>query len=124
MAECQRCPTIVVEMANSPHHLQQEPHRSEELKPIDSKGKGSIEIVQLSNPSLESKWIAKKIKGLFDKKVQPSDIIVLVQRKRAASVIVEGTEGREGTSQVLLRREPTRIGSSADALLDIQVASQ
>jgi DNA helicase-2/ATP-dependent DNA helicase PcrA len=52
------------------------------------KGKGEVEIVQLANPIEESKWIAKRVKELLDKGVDPSEIIVLVQRKRAARVIL------------------------------------
>jgi len=87
MAECQRCPTTVVEMANSliSYNKNREPRV---LKPIDAKGKGEVEIVQLANPIEESKWIAKKVKELLDKGVDPSEIIVLVQRKRAARVIL------------------------------------
>jgi DNA helicase II / ATP-dependent DNA helicase PcrA len=87
IAECQRCPTTVVEMANSLiSYNKQRDARS--LKPIDSKGKGEVAILQLANPIEESKWIAKKVKELLDKGVQPSEIIVLVQRKRAARVIL------------------------------------
>jgi superfamily I DNA/RNA helicase len=88
MAECQRCPTSVVEMANSliSYNTNRKPPRA--LKPIDAKGKGEVEIVQLGNPIDEAKWIAKRVKELLDKGVQPSEIIVLVQRKRAARVIL------------------------------------
>lgn len=87
MAECQRCPTTIVEMANSliSHNTKRDPRS---LKPIDAKGKGEVEIVQLANPVEESKWIAKKVQGLLDGGVQPSEIIVLVQRKRAARIIL------------------------------------
>jgi DNA helicase-2/ATP-dependent DNA helicase PcrA len=94
MTECQRCPTSVVEIANSLIAYNKN-RTARNLTPIDSKGKGNIEIVQLSNPSVESKWIAKKIKELFDKTVQPSDVIVLVQRKRAASVILEALKAEK-----------------------------
>ena len=59
MAECQRCPATVVEMANSliSHNI----HRKKrELKPIDARGKGEVQIVQLANSDVEAKWIAKK----------------------------------------------------------------
>jgi DNA helicase-2/ATP-dependent DNA helicase PcrA len=87
MAECQRCPTDVVAMANSliSHNKQRD---NRELKPIDSKGKGEVQIVQLLNSEIEAKWIAKKTKELIDKGVQPSEIIVLVQRKKGAPIIV------------------------------------
>jgi DNA helicase-2/ATP-dependent DNA helicase PcrA len=87
MAECQRCPTDVVAMANSLiDHNKQRAKR--ELKPIDAKGKGEVQIVQLINSEIEAKWIAKKTKELTDKGVLPSEIIVLVQRKKGAPIIV------------------------------------
>lgn len=94
MAECQRCPTSIVEMANSliSHNTNREPR---ELKPIDAKGKGEVQIVQLSNPIDESKWIAKKVKELLNAGVQPSEIIVLVQRKRAARVVLNALKDAE-----------------------------
>lgn len=87
MAECQRCPTTVVEMANSliSHNV----HRGKRvLKPIEAKGKGEVKIVQLLNSDMESKWIAKNVKELLDKGVPPSEIIVLIQRKKGAPIIL------------------------------------
>ena len=94
MAQCQRCPTTVVEMANSliSHNVYRE---KRELKPIDAKGKGEAQIVQLATSEVEAKWIAKKVKELLDKGVQPSDIIVLVQRKRAARAILTALKAAE-----------------------------
>ena len=37
---------------------------------------------------VESKWIAKNVKELLDKGVPPSEIIVLVQRKKGAPIIL------------------------------------
>ena len=100
MAQCQRCPTTVVEMANSliSHNVHRE---KRELKPIDARGKGEVQIVQLANSDAEAKWIAKKVKELLDKGVEPHEIIVLVQRKRAARVILTASR-RGGASQVVL----------------------
>jgi ATP-dependent DNA helicase UvrD/PcrA len=94
MADCQRCPTTVVAMANSliSHNKHRDPR---ELKPIDAKGKGDVHLVQLTNPAIEAKWIAKKVKELLDGGVQPSEIIVLVQRKRAARVILNALKAAE-----------------------------
>ena len=94
IAECQRCPTTVVAMANS--LISHNKHRdARELQPIDAKGKGEVQIVQLSNPAIETKWIAKKVKELLDGGVQPSEIIVLVQRKVAARMIVNALKAAE-----------------------------
>jgi DNA helicase-2/ATP-dependent DNA helicase PcrA len=71
-------------------------HRdARQLNPIEAKGKGEVQIVQLSNPAIEAKWIAKKVKELLDGGVQPSEIIVLVQRKRAARVILNALKAVE-----------------------------
>ena len=87
MAECQRCPTDIVEMANSliGNNKQRD---DRQLKPIDAKGKGEIQIVQLLNSEIEAEWIAKKAKELMDKGVQPHEMIVLVQRRKGAPAIV------------------------------------
>jgi superfamily I DNA/RNA helicase len=65
MADCRRCPTTVVEMANSliTHNKLREPRS---LTPIAANGKGEVQIVQLANPQVEAKWIAKKVKALLD----------------------------------------------------------
>jgi superfamily I DNA/RNA helicase len=94
MAECQRCPTTVVAMANSliSHNI----HREKRvLKPIDVKGKGEVQILQIANSETEAKWIAKKIKELLDKGVLPSEIIVLVQRKKAAPLIINALKATD-----------------------------
>jgi DNA helicase-2/ATP-dependent DNA helicase PcrA len=87
MADCQRCPTDAVAMANSliSHNKVRD---KRELKPINAKGNGEVQIVQVANSDMEAKWIGKKIKELLGKGVQPSEIVVLVQRKRAARVIL------------------------------------
>jgi superfamily I DNA/RNA helicase len=81
-------------MANSliSHNKHRDPR---ELQPIDAKGKGEAQIVQLTNPAIEAKWIAKKVKELLDGGVQPSEIIVLVQRKRAARVTLNALKATE-----------------------------
>jgi superfamily I DNA/RNA helicase len=94
MAECQRCPTTIVEMANSliSHNTQREPRK---LKPIDAKGNGEVQIVQLPNSIAEASWIAMKINELLASGVHPAEIIVLVQRKRAARVILNALKAAE-----------------------------
>lgn len=87
MAECQRCPTTVVAMANS--LIGYNVHRDKrELKPIDAKGKGEVNIVQLANSEVEAAWIATRVKELLAKGVEPNEIIVLVQRKKGAPILV------------------------------------
>jgi DNA helicase II / ATP-dependent DNA helicase PcrA len=89
MADCRRCPTTVVEMANSLIANNQQ-RDGRKLVPIDANGKGEVQIIQVANSIIEAKWIANKVKALLDGgKVKPCDIIVLVQRKRAARVILD-----------------------------------
>ena len=58
-------PDHVVAMANSLiGHNKQRDARS--LTPIAVKGKGEVQIVQLSTREVEAKWIAKKVKALVD----------------------------------------------------------
>ena len=122
MAECQRCPTDVVEMANSliDHNKQRD---KRELKPIDAKGKGEVQIVQLVNSEIEAKWIAKKVKELLDKGVQPSEIIVLVQRKKGAPRNRQRVESRSvpasrTTRKASLRPKTRRCTSRVQAVLE------
>ncbi len=71
------------------------PQSAAVLNPIEAKGKGDVHIVQLTNSVGEVKWIAKKVKELLDAGAAPSDIIVLVQRKRAARVILNALKEAE-----------------------------
>ncbi len=94
MVDCQRCPTTVVDMANS--LISYNTNRDQRsLKPIEAKGKGEVRIVQLVNSDAEAKWIAKKIKELLDKGVAPSEIIVLVQRRKAVPIIIDALKNAE-----------------------------
>jgi DNA helicase II / ATP-dependent DNA helicase PcrA len=94
MADCQRCPTAVVEMANSliSHNMNRDQRA---LRAIDTKGKGQVQIVQLLHSAAEAKWIANQVKKLLVSGVVPSEIIVLVQRKKAARVILTALKTAE-----------------------------
>jgi superfamily I DNA/RNA helicase len=94
MVECLRCPTTVVEMANSliGYNTQRQGRL---LKLIGTNGNGEVQIVQLTNSLIEAKWIANKIKALLDKGAKPSDVIVLVQRKRASRIILDALKAAD-----------------------------
>lgn len=98
MEDCHRCPTTVVEMANSliGHNTVRE---GRSLKQIDEKGLGEVIITQQPNPDAEAKWIASKIKSLVTGGVHPSEIIVLVQRKRAGARILSALKEEEVPSK-------------------------
>jgi superfamily I DNA/RNA helicase len=53
-------------MANSlvSHNVHREKRA---LKPIEAKGKGEVQILQIANSETEAEWIAKKIKELWIK---------------------------------------------------------
>jgi superfamily I DNA/RNA helicase len=87
MNDCHRCPTTVVDMANSliAHNTNRIDRK---LAKIEKKGKGKVIITQQSNPDAEASWIAAKVQQLLANKVHPSEIIILIQRKRAGKRIL------------------------------------
>jgi DNA helicase II / ATP-dependent DNA helicase PcrA len=88
MADCYRCPTTVVKMANSliSHNSNREDRK---LKLVEANGPGEVVLTQQKNPELESQWIADKVDGLLKTGVHPSEIIILVQRKTAGRRILD-----------------------------------
>jgi ATP-dependent DNA helicase UvrD/PcrA len=94
MVDCHRCPTTVVEMANAliSHNTNRVDRK---LSKIASKGPGEVVITQKSNPNAEAGWIASKAKELLEKGVHPSEIIILVQRKRAGRRILNAMKQKE-----------------------------
>lgn len=79
MAECYRCPTRVVEIANSLILANRDrvPHA---LTPVPANGLGQIEIVQLADLDREAEWIVARIKSLIETGAMPRDVIVLANR--------------------------------------------
>lgn len=92
MADCHRCPTTVVEMANALINVNTN-RAPRELTPLPEKGAGEVAIVQVPYLHSEATWITVKIKELLEKGVHPSEIIVLVQRSRATKPIVNALRG-------------------------------
>lgn len=87
MADCHRCPTTVVEMANALISVNAN-RAPRALVPIPGKGPGEVAIVQVSYLHNEAAWISAKVKELLTKGVHPSEIIILVQRSVAAKPIL------------------------------------
>lgn len=87
MAECYRCPTTVVEMANALIDVNSN-RAPRALIPRTDRGTGEVSIVQVPNIDSEATWIAAKIKELIANGVHPSEIIVLVQRAVAGKPIL------------------------------------
>lgn len=87
MADCHRCPTRVVEMANALINVNTD-RAPRALTPLQEKGEGEVAIVQVPTLHSEAKWIAAKVKGLIAKGIHPSEIIILVQRAIAGKPIL------------------------------------
>ena len=98
MADCHRCPTTVVQMANSliAHNTVRD---KRVLKQIDARGPGAIVITQQSNPDTEAKWIASQVKTRTASGIHRSEIIILVQRKKAGARILSALKEEEVPSK-------------------------
>ena len=88
MSDCHRCPTTVVEMANTLIAVNTN-RLPRALTAMHEKGPGEVSIVQLANLEGEAAWIAAKISSLIEGGVHPSEIIILVQRSVAGKPILK-----------------------------------
>jgi DNA helicase-2/ATP-dependent DNA helicase PcrA len=82
MDECQRCPSLVVSMANSliaKNRTRPAPPRS--LKPIARKGNGVAEVFHFGEHAEEINYLAKRIRQFTTDGVPPGQIIVLCQSR-------------------------------------------
>ena len=86
MADCHRCPTTVVEMANALISVNAN-RAPRALTPLPDKGAGEIVIVQLPDIHNEAAWITAKVQELIKNGIQPSEVIILVQRAIAGKPI-------------------------------------
>jgi len=86
IAECRRCPTGVVAMANAliAHNLDREPRV---LAPRPENGAGTARIRQFQTVEAEAQAIVADIQQQIAAGAQPGDIIVLSQRRTFASPI-------------------------------------
>ncbi len=92
MADCHRCPTTVVEMANALINVNTS-RAPRALTPLPEKGAGEVAIVQVPYLDNEATWITAKIKKLIEEGVHPSEIIILVQRAVAGKPILNALKG-------------------------------
>jgi len=88
MADCHRCPTTVVEMANALIAVNKN-RTPRALNALAPKGPGEVAIVQVPYLHNEAEWIKNKIEGLLGAGVHPSEIIILVQRAVAGKPILQ-----------------------------------
>ncbi|WP_422010387.1 ATP-dependent helicase [Reyranella sp.] len=88
MADCHRCPTTIVNMANSLIAVNKN-RTPRSLNALVSKGPGEVAIIQVTYLHKEAEWIKNKIEGLLREGVHPSEIIILVQRAVAGRPILQ-----------------------------------
>ncbi len=87
MADCHRCPTTVVQMANALIAVNKN-RAQRALNALAGKGPGEVAIIQVPYLHNEAEWIKNKIAGLIAAGVHPSEIIILVQRAVAGKPIL------------------------------------
>lgn len=87
--ECRRCPTRVVQMANSliGHNQMRVVPRA--LAPIPANGEGVVQIVQYQDLQNEVAGVANMISAFIAQGVPPGDILVLAQRGVIGTPIFE-----------------------------------
>lgn len=89
LAECRRCPTRVVDMANSliaRNQMRPVPRR---LTPLPANGEGDVRIIQYETLEAEIAGVAATITDLVEAGTHPGDILVLAQRGVIGTPIFE-----------------------------------
>jgi DNA helicase II / ATP-dependent DNA helicase PcrA len=94
MAECRRCPTTVVRMANALIAHNADRIAGRKLIERAANGPGEVVVRQYDTASSEADAVATKIVALIEQGVDPSEIIVLAQRATFAAPIFEKLRGR------------------------------
>lgn len=115
LAECRRCPTRVVVMANAliAHNLDRPVPRA--LNPRPQNGPGEIDIVQYATLNDEVRGIAAMIQGFIAAGTPPGDILVLAQRGVIGTPIYE---------ELVARGVPTRSYYAESELDDEEAQSR
>lgn len=94
MADCHRCPTTIVQMANALIAVNKN-RMPRALNALAGKGPGEVAIVQVPYLQNEAVWIKNKITVLLAAGVHPSEIIILVQRAVAGKPILQALRSAE-----------------------------
>lgn len=94
LLECRRCPTTVVEMANSliAHNTLRPAPRTLTLMPQN--GAGDVSIIQYPQLAQEVTGVANRIEAMVAAGTPPGDIIVLAQRSAIGTPIYEALQQR------------------------------
>ena len=87
--DCRRCPTRVVEMANSLISFNKMRPVPRDLVPIPGNGEGDVRIIQYENLDDEVSGITNIVIDLIGQGMAPGDILVLAQRKEIGTPIYE-----------------------------------
>ena len=99
LAECRRCPTRVVEMANALIAHNQDRPVPRVLNPRPQNGPGEVDIIQYATLDHEVQGVVGIVEGLIAAGTPPADILVLAQRGVIGTPIYEA---------LVARRVPTR----------------
>lgn len=94
LAECRRCPTRVVDMANSLISYNQLRPVPRELVPREENGEGDIRIVQFATLDDEIEGVVDEVSRLIGSGSAPGDILILAQRGVIGTPIYEGLMAR------------------------------
>ncbi|MGZ3410455.1 MAG: ATP-dependent helicase [Xanthobacteraceae bacterium] len=114
--ECRRCPTRIVQMANSliAHNHDRE---ARQLTPAGANGAGDITILQYQTLQDEASGIAEIISDLInDQGYEPKDILVLAQRRSVGNPIHDALSGRNIPSKSYYQEGALDSGSAQERL--------
>ncbi|RYF45521.1 MAG: ATP-dependent helicase, partial [Cytophagaceae bacterium] len=92
LADCQRCPTRVVDMANAliAHNIQRPVPRA--LNPLPAKGLGDVRIIQYATLNAEVVAVSTMIQQMIAAGTPPRDILVLAQSRAVGTPIFEALQ--------------------------------
>ncbi len=89
---CHRCPTTIVEMANTLIGNNSTRSGNRKLKPVNERGSGKVEILQYKTIDDEVRAIAKRIVEMVKNGAPAGDILVLAQRGVIGKPIFEALQ--------------------------------
>lgn len=120
IAECRRCPTTVVAMANALIARNQN-RLGATMTPLAANGPGVVEVRQYKTAKDEADAVATKIAALIKSGVAPRDIIVLAQRQTFATPVYQRllAEGIPSKSYYAETELDTEEAQKAFALLKL-----
>ena len=95
LADCRRCPTTVVAMANSLIERNTNRPVPRPLLSLSENGPGDVRIIQYRTSALEVEGIANIIRNLTDSGTPPGDILLLAQRGAIGTPIYDALLARD-----------------------------